>query len=155
MSWFFVITSTVVLTDVHIKNRSAYNLIYSLSIHKMHDCEYMTLKEMNIKLVSLMICSIIVNMNNTSTWRKRKRYYRIKNQELFFSENIIPQHQLSARLYIYSLWLMRKETRALHKLCSGVQYDHPQIWIPNPSVLTVIPLLLFKFYFVSCLFLSG
>ena len=101
MSWFFVITSTVVLTDVHIKNRSAYNLIYSLSIHKMHDCEYMTLKEMNIKLVSLMICSIIVNMNNTSTWRKRKRYYRIKNQELFFSENIIPQHQLSARLYIY------------------------------------------------------
>lgn len=100
MSWFFVITSTVVLTDVHIKNRSAYNLIYSLSIHKMHDCEYMTLKEMNIKLVSLMICSIIVYMNNTSTWRKRKRYYRIKNQELFFSENIIPQPNYQ-HVYIY------------------------------------------------------
>ena len=100
MSWFFVITSTVVLTDVHIKNRSAYNLIHSLSIHKMHDCEYMRLKEMNIKLVSLMICSIIVYMNNTSTWRKRKRYYRIKNQELFFSENIIPQPSYQ-HVYIY------------------------------------------------------
>ena len=41
-----------------IQNNSCYNLINSCTIHDMYDCDYMTMKEINIIFVCLIIWSI-------------------------------------------------------------------------------------------------
>ena len=48
------------------KNSSSDNLTNSFTIHEMYGCECMTLKEMNIILVFLMICSFIDSIIDTS-----------------------------------------------------------------------------------------
>ena len=40
-------------------------------IHEMYGCQCMILKKIKIIFVSLIICSVVGNLNNTSAWRKR------------------------------------------------------------------------------------
>ena len=42
-------------------------------IHEMYGCQCMILKEIKIIFVSVIACSIVGNLINTSTWRKRNK----------------------------------------------------------------------------------
>ena len=52
-------------------------------IHKMYGCLCIILKEINIVFLSVIICSTADNLINTSTWRKRTKYYSVLIQKCF------------------------------------------------------------------------
>ena len=59
------------------------NLSKSFLIHEINGCPYMILKEIHVIFVSMIICSIVDHLINTSTWRKRNRHYSVLIQKAF------------------------------------------------------------------------
>ena len=49
----------------------------------MDDCQHVMLKEINM-FVSMKVCSIVINLINTSTRSKRNEDHGMKIQKLFF-----------------------------------------------------------------------
>ena len=76
-------------------------------IHKMYGSLCLILKELNFVFVSVITCSIDDNLINTSTWRKRNRYYNVLIKKLFI-ENLrikflsIFQHQINITVMLLS-----------------------------------------------------
>ena len=73
---------TVVEIKVYIKT-ILDNLSNSFLIHEINGCSYMILKEVHVIFVSMIICSIVDHLINTSTWRKRSKHYSVLIQKAF------------------------------------------------------------------------
>ena len=77
-------------------------------IHKMYGSLCLILKELNFVFVSVITCSIDDNLINTSTWRKRNRYYNVLIKKFLFIENLrikflsIFQHQINITVMLLS-----------------------------------------------------
>ena len=78
ISWFFIIAFKlsylhIIRSDTHAYTKNGSdNLGKSYTIHEMYECQCMLLKEANI-FVSMIIVSIVEDLINTSTWKKRKK----------------------------------------------------------------------------------
>ena len=80
----------VVQTDVHIKN-TAFDTTNSCVIYEMFHYDWS----------KLMICLIVDNIIDTSTWKKKKPLSLANRFKNFLSENVIIQHDLSVKWSVY------------------------------------------------------
>ena len=65
----------------------------------MYGYQCMILKEINIILVSVVICSIVDNLINTSTWRKRNKCYSPLIQKWFVWKEISTCWQFKNKIF--------------------------------------------------------